>query len=480
VDLAARLDALRASKAGRQQLADALKEALPPGVQTATEFFRNRQASPSPTKSCTQSVTLHEVMPDLTHEDRNGGRVLLRTESVTLIDGDWAMADSWRLPAAHLHTLENRDVIRRMFPGVDELDIDPTRIAFIDTETTGLSGGTGTIAFLVGIGWLERDGETGRVARFTLEQLLVEDFGHEAAMLERLAGHLERFDAVCTYNGRGFDVPLLRTRFAMNRMSRNILRMPNLDLLPFARRLWRSDLGNARLKTIESSVLGIDRVGDVDGSLIPEVWHQFARTGQPGLIPVVMTHNAQDIASLVSILAREMAMVASPRDGAIVTRPGECLGLARWCESRREYSMAAQLCERALGLMHDPGSDVRLLMRLARLHRRIGQDDRAEEIWRELERRPLSVGFCAWLDHARYLEHHRKDLAAARLLVHRCMSQAEMENDLHRYSGHSGGVPVSVEEMAGLRRRLARLDRRVEKARLAAATRRKTRRTPPT
>ena len=164
-------------------------------------------------------------------------------------------------------------------------------------------------------------------------------------------------------------------------------------------------------------------------------------------------------------------MANAPDDRAVVTRASECLGLARWCEQRREYPLAASLCERALGLMPDPGSDVMLLLRLAKLHLRNDFDERAEEIWRELQRRPLAVGFRAWLDHARYLEHRRRDLPAAQMLVYRCLSQAEMENDLHRYSGHNGAMPVSPEELVALRRRLARLDRRVEKARKAQSPR---------
>jgi uncharacterized protein YprB with RNaseH-like and TPR domain len=462
VDLAARLDALRASLNGRQQLAAALKSALPPGVQTATEFFRDHPPR--------EQQSVGQALPDMQRDRRCGGHVLVRTESVALDACECAVAESYRLPMACLDALEQRATIPRVFSGVESGSIAPERIAFIDTETTGLSGGTGTIAFLVGIGWLERDESTGRLSRFTLEQLLVEDFAHEPAMLDRLAGHLDRFDAVCTYNGRGFDVPLLRSRFAMNRMNRAAWRKPNLDLLPFARRLWRGDLGNARLKTIESGVLGVDRVGDIEGSQIPDVWHQWARTGQPGLIPVVMTHNAQDIASLVAILARQMAMAAAPLNRSVVTRSSECLGLARWCETRGDWEIAAELYERALGMMPDPGADVRLLLRLARLHRRVGKVQAAVDIWRELQRRPLVVGFAAWLEHARHLEHHCKDLASARMLVHRCLSQAEMENELHCYSGRSGAAPVSLAELESLRRRLARLDRRVEKARKAAAS----------
>ncbi len=165
-------------------------------------------------------------------------------------------------------------------------------------------------------------------------------------------------------------------------------------------------------------------------------------------------------------------MGAAPHDHAVVTRAGECLGLSRWCEKRGALSDAARLCERALGLMPDPGSDPRLLLRLARLYRQSGSEEQALEIWMELERRPIAIGMPAWLEHARHLEHRQKDFASARLLVHRCVSQAEMENDLHRYSGRSGAVPVSGDELECLRRRLARLDRRVEKTRIAALPKR--------
>jgi uncharacterized protein YprB with RNaseH-like and TPR domain len=459
VDLAARLDALRSTLAGRQQLGEAFAK----GVRTASEFFREAQPS--------RPARLTDALPGLEVDERPQGRVLVRTQTVEIGSDDWAQNDAFRIPCHRLAALDDGNALDALFPSVGRNPLDPTRIAFLDTETTGLSGGTGTIAFLVGIGWVERDTATGRIARFTLEQLLVEDFAHEPALLHRLAGHLERFDAHCTYNGRGFDVPLLRSRFAMNRMDRSVWQRPNLDLLGWSRRLWKSELGNARLSTIERGVLAIERVGDIDGSLIPDAWHQWARTGEAGVMPQVITHNAQDIASLVAILARQLAMGVAPHDTGVVTRAGECLGLSRWCEKRGALTDAARLCERALGLMPDPGSDPRLLLWLAKIYRRSNCEERALEIWRELERRPIAIGMPAWLEHARHLEHRRKDFAAARLLVHRCVSQAEMENDLHRYSGRSGAVPVSGEELDSLRRRLARLDRRVEKARKAAEPR---------
>jgi len=130
--------------------------------------------------------------------------------------------------------------------------LDPTRLVFLDTETTGLSGGSGTYAFLVGLAWLEAD-------RLCLEQLVMREHAEEAALLGHLARRLEGCGGLVSYNGKTFDVPLLQTRFMMKRLRVDLEGLPHLDLLHASRRLWSTGLPDCRLETLEHHVLGAPR-----------------------------------------------------------------------------------------------------------------------------------------------------------------------------------------------------------------------------
>ena len=141
-------------------------------------------------------------------------------------------------------------------------EVHPTKWAFLDTETTGLAGGTGTYAFLVGVGSIDRDG-------FRLRQFFMRDYGEEASLLARLAEHLAGFDVLITYNGKAYDQPLLETRFRLARARHPFDRMEHLDLLFGARRLWKLRLESCRLVDLENQILGVERQGDLPGEMIP-------------------------------------------------------------------------------------------------------------------------------------------------------------------------------------------------------------------
>ena len=149
------------------------------------------------------------------------------------------------------------EALRRM--GWNGRPFDIEKCLFLDTETTGLSGGAGTVAFLVGIGYAEGDD-------FVVEQYLMKDYADEADMLDQLARRMERFDAVCTFNGRNFDLPLLQTRFTMCRMRDRWREMEQLDLLYPSRRTWKKRIGSCRLSRVEELILNQPREGDLPGS----------------------------------------------------------------------------------------------------------------------------------------------------------------------------------------------------------------------
>ncbi|MFO0590651.1 MAG: ribonuclease H-like domain-containing protein [Polyangiaceae bacterium] len=173
---------------------------------------------------------------------------------------------------------------------------DPRRALYLDTETTGLAGGTGTVAFLVGLAFFDEAHQA-----FVCEQMLLRRLGEEAPILELLEKRLADASMIVTYNGKSFDVPLLRARFVMNRMTRPA-EPPHLDLLHVARRVHKHRLSTCTLASIESEVLGRERVGDVSGMDIVEAYMHFLRSGDDGALHGVVTHNEHDVLSMVALL----------------------------------------------------------------------------------------------------------------------------------------------------------------------------------
>lgn len=155
-----------------------------------------------------------------------------------------------------------RDTLALMHPGELPEVLDPTRILYLDTETTGLAGGAGTVAFEVGLGRLTGEG-------FIVTQLVMRDYPEEPFMLERINQALRDCDTICTFNGRTFDIPLLRDRFLMNRMDPYALDKPHIDLLQLARRVWKLRLGRCNLTRLEEVILGYPRHDDLPGKDVP-------------------------------------------------------------------------------------------------------------------------------------------------------------------------------------------------------------------
>ncbi len=165
---------------------------------------------------------------------------------------------------------------------------DASRLVFLDTETTGLAGGTGTCAFLVGIGNVEG-------MKFVVRQFFLRDYPEEKAMLEALAEALEPCQGIVTFNGKTFDVPLLETRYALARMKSPLDRLIHFDALHPARRLWKLRLESCKLTDLEEAILGISREGDVPGSEIPAIYFDYLRTGDARGLQPVFYHNALDV-----------------------------------------------------------------------------------------------------------------------------------------------------------------------------------------
>ena len=263
---------------------------------------------------------------------------------------------------------------------------DPRRILYLDTETTGL-GGSGTVAFLVGMGFLTDNG-------FEVHQFLMRDYPEEPYLLKHVAAGLGKFDVLCTFNGTTFDVPLLESRFLMNRMSRTCLDLPHLDLLHMCRRLWKLRLGRCNLGRLEEVILGKPRTDDLPGSEVPQRYFTYLKTKQMSLLEDILKHNAQDIASLCVLLNHMADLYRHPeniRFSEDVYSMGRALERVNQTEpARRCYRLASR------GRMGDLASSA-----LAVSYRRSGQREEAAEVWRQMIRENRG-GVVPYVELAKY------------------------------------------------------------------------------
>ena len=204
---------------------------------------------------------------------------------------------------------------------------------FLDTETTGLSGGAGTVAFLVGVGYVEK-------GRLTVEQLLMPTYAHEGEMLDRISTLMADKDTVIHFNGKTFDMPLLKSRFTMNRMQDKYFELHQLDLLHPAKRLWKLRLGSCRLCNLEKEILGFERDGDIPGSEVPERYFTYLKTGDLTLLEDVIDHNRQDIVTLMHLLVRLLDAYSRPENA---TDPMDQLSLGKAFEKMGEWEQAQKM-----------------------------------------------------------------------------------------------------------------------------------------
>ena len=326
-------------------------------------------------------------------------------------------------------------------------EIDLGRIAFIDTETTGLAGGSGTYTFLVGVGVFESDA-------FVVHQFFMRDYGEEPAQIAALGDLLDRMEAVVSFNGKSFDLPLLETRFIMNRQPPRLTGVPHLDLLAPSRRIWKHRLASCALSSLEGNVLGVQRTqADVPGWLIPELYVEYTRTGDARNLAGVFYHNAQDILSLVTLAAELCAFLAGDDKLAGGALPGEdlyglgglLLDLGQPARAERVYSQAACTCSM-------PSVRELAMRELAYLLKR--QERRAEALpwWQQLVETAQAVYACEEL--AKYYEWRDQDLAQAAAWTRQAIALIE------------GSAPSAdrQEILASLYHRLERLARKIEGA----------------
>jgi uncharacterized protein YprB with RNaseH-like and TPR domain len=392
---------------------------------------KSRTSNPLGSPSAAARPTIEALLEGAVEETERGKLLVVRR----------------RFPVDHRHGAQSLLAARDAAPQAlallsraGDAPAEGHRLLYLDTETTGLAGGTGTYAFLVGVGFFDGDD-------FEVRQFFMRDLDEEPALLTALEAMFRQFDGFVTYNGAGFDLPLLETRFVLGRR-----RFPgevfHVDLLGPARRLWSARLIDCRLGTVEQSVLRFTRDDDLPGALIPTVYFEYLRRKRPDALPRIFEHNRHDILSLAALTGWVADAVA--RAPAPELDPEALAGLGRLLEARDpERSLACYRMALEAGLP-TPFRE-RLLLRLAQGEKRRARWEEARALWEAAARAPREFDPRPWEEIAKVHEHRRRDLPAARRVVEEALALARR----HR---------ASERVLAAFERRLERLVRRLERS----------------
>lgn len=332
----------------------------------------------------------------------------------------------WRLPLSQLvgdvalHELQRLSGKWLAVAGKDKrlAALESQRALFVDCETTGLAGGTGTVAFLIGVGFVSADD-------FVIRQYFVRHFRDEATTLHELAQQVGGASGLVTFNGRAFDIPLLNSRYILNRRQPVFEGLPHFDLLFAARRIWRDQVTPCSLGELEKCVLGIQRLNDLPGSLVPQIYFEFLRSGTLSGLGEVFLHNRRDILSMATLLIRLCRMVEEP---LVSTSASERRRLASLFRKAQHLEQSIELLESLIA--REPSlRSVETYAELALCYNRLGRHDDACRLWQRV------VDECAfhplpYIELAKHYEHRLRDVARALALTDRALRALTVREEL--------------------------------------------------
>jgi uncharacterized protein len=288
---------------------------------------------------------------------------------------------------------------------------DLSDFIFLDTETSGLAGGTGTYAFEVGVGRFTSQG-------FKLAQFFMRHPGEEPALLAGLTEFMDGMQAVVTYNGKSFDIPLLNTRFTLMGMTSPFEGIAHFDLLPLARRLWRIRLESRTLGNVETKILGVRRGEDeVPGYMIPEMYFEYLKTQDARPLSGIFYHNAIDILSLAGLYSHMAFLLDEPHSEKI-SHAEDIVALARFFESMGDTSQAQSLYQKALLKNLEEELYWDTLERFSFLLKRQGEWESALILWMQAAE---NHALYAFEELAKFYEHQVKDYATAKAWTNKAL-----------------------------------------------------------
>src|SRR5271156_1311551 len=342
--------------------------------------------------------------------------------------------------------LVSAEALRLLAPGACAEVSDPRQWLFLDTETTGLMGGTGTYPFMVGIAWWDAGG-------LEVEQFFMRELTEEHALLLTLAERMAERPVLVTFNGKSFDWPLLETRYRMTRKIKSVAPRTHLDFLHPARNLWRVRLGSVRLAELEKHVLGWHRGADLISEMIPQFYFDYLRGGSPEPLVQIFRHNQMDLRGLAGLASRIVAVLADPRaDG---TDGLELFGVSRICERRGDTARAKKHYAQSLDAVLPAETDRAARRSLARLAKREGDLALALKLWESILGASRE-GLEAYKQLAIHYERQAREPERAALLIRKALGELRPAN---RNAGLSAALLQSYR--TDFERRLQRLDRRV-------------------
>jgi uncharacterized protein len=339
----------------------------------------------------------------------------------------------------------NADALRLLAPDACAEVSDPRQWLFLDTETTGLMGGTGTYPFMVGIAWWDAGG-------LEVEQFFMRELSEEHALLLTLAERMAERPVLVTFNGKSFDWPLLETRYRMTRRIRPAAPRAHLDFLHPARNLWRVRLGSVRLAELEKHVLGWNRGADLISEMIPQFYFDYLRGGSPEPLVQIFLHNQMDLRGLAGLASRIVAVLADPqtdgKDGL------ELFGVSRICERCGDTVRARKYYAQSLDAVLPAETDRIARRSLARLAKREGDLPLALQLWESILGGSRE-GLEAYQQLAIHYERRAREPLRAAVLVRQALAELRPPN---RGAGLSAALLRRYR--SDFERRLQRLDRR--------------------
>jgi uncharacterized protein YprB with RNaseH-like and TPR domain len=301
---------------------------------------------------------------------------------------------------------------------------NPEKWLFLDTETTGLAGGTGTYAFLVGLAWWDGGG-------FQVEQLFLRDFSEEHSLLYELATRLAERPVLVTFNGKSFDWPLLENRFTMTRAICIPQLAAHLDLLHPARALWRLRLGSVRLVELERHVLDAARLGwhredDIASALIPQCYFDYLRGAPAQPLAGVVRHNQMDLRGLAALVGKISSLLENAGAGFPTLESLDLFSLSKFLHHRGKKDWAHSACSQALELGLPEEIRPQATRELAQMARQRGEADRAAALWLELVSHPQD-GVLACEQLAIHYERRERNAARALEFVERALQKLQRQ-----------------------------------------------------
>ncbi|MGD9486850.1 MAG: ribonuclease H-like domain-containing protein [Calditrichaceae bacterium] len=311
--------------------------------------------------------------------------------------------------AERLSGMPDKLNINFLSKGQTDNEIMTENCLFFDLETTGLAGGAGTFAFLLGFGYIRND-------ELIVEQYFLPDYGREYDLFKNLKEWLNRFSHLVSFNGKSYDLPLLKNRFVLNRIIPSFQSMQQIDLLHLSRRLWKDSIESCKLTSLEGYLFDLERSGDIPGALIPQAYFDFIRTGVVHNIIKIIEHNYQDIVSSARILMRIHEIESDP--AILKSDPRALLRFAGLAfENGHE-----EILRMVAGIFDDVPDQIKVWQSIIYKKKKAWQE--AVQLWEELTS-SVNFIFFALEELAKFHEHVKKDHKTALFFTNRALQNID-------------------------------------------------------